>query len=114
MEMAIICLGIGHILAGLLVIAISLPLVRGNISMNQYYGIRFGKSSTSEENWRKINAYGGKQFILWSIPLILFGVTTFFLPFEENRLGIVSVACAPLILVIPAIICYLYSRTLSS
>jgi len=107
-----IILGISHIFVGFLIILICIPLVRRDISMNKIYGIRFKKSFESEENWYKSNAYGGKQLIIWSIPLILFGVVTFFLPLKGNEFRILLVACAPLIFLVPVVTTYIYSRKL--
>ena len=112
MDMVNIILGSSHIFVGCLIIIISIPLVQQSISMNKLYGIRFKKSFESEENWYKINVYGGKQLIIWSIPLILFGVVTFFLPLKGNELWIILFACAPLIYLVPAVMSYIYSRKL--
>ncbi len=112
MDMVNIILGISNIFIGILMIIISIPLVQKSISMNKIYGVRFKKSFESEENWYKINAYGGKQLIIWSVPLIIFGVVTFFLPLKNNELRIILVACAPMIVLVPAVISYIYSRKL--
>lgn len=96
----------------MLFIAISIPLVQGKVSMNKTYGVRIKKAFESEENWYTINAYGGKQLILWSIPLILLGVATFFLPLEGNGPAIVAVACAPLIVLVPAIMSCAFAKKL--
>ena len=112
MDIVNIILGISNIFVGVLLIIISIPLVQKSISMNKIYGIRFKKSFESEENWYKINAYGGKQLIIWSVPLIIFGIVTFFLPLKGSELGIISVACAPLIVLVPAVTSYMYSRKL--
>jgi SdpI/YhfL family protein len=84
----------------------------GKVPMNNAYGIRFKKSFESEELWYKINAYGGKLLIIWSIPLVFLGVATFFMPIEGRRIWITLVACAPLIAVVPAVMSYIYSRNL--
>ena len=112
MDMVNIILGISNIFIGILMIIISIPLVQKSISMNEIYGVRFKKSFESEENWYKINAYGGKQLIIWSVPLIVFGVVTFFLPLKNNELRIILVACAPLIVLVPAFTSYRYSKKL--
>ncbi len=52
--------------------------------MNEIYGVKIPKSFTSEENWYKINTYGAKVvIILHGIPLILFGIIGFFIPFRS-------------------------------
>jgi hypothetical protein len=56
-----------------------IPLAKRKIKMNRLYGIRMSKSLESEENWYKINEYGGKIFIPWSILSILAGIISVFL-----------------------------------
>ena len=107
-----IIFGIIHIFTSLVIIGISIPLVKDQISMNRIYGIRFKKSYESEDNWYKINKYGGRQLIIWSIPLGLFGIISFFLPIENSPgLYLISL-CAPLIIIVPVVTSYLYARKL--
>ena len=80
--------------------------------MNKVYGIRFKKSYESERNWYRINEYGGKRLIFWSIPLIIFGIVSVFLPLEGRKHLIAAVSCAPLIVIVPVIESYIYSRKL--
>lgn len=105
-------LGISNIIVALLVISISIPLVSNKIPMNRIYGIRFKQSFASQEKWYKINAYGGRQLIVWSIPLFLLGVATIFLPLSEKHFWIMVIACAPLIYLVPTLISYLYAKQL--
>ena len=84
MDFVNIFFGMMHLFVAFVLIGISIPLVKGQISMNRMYGIRFKKSFESDENWYKINKYGGQQLIKWSIPLALFGVVSFFLPIEKS------------------------------
>ena len=112
MDSTSIALGISNIFVAALFIVLSIPLVKGKIPMNKVYGVRIKKAFESDENWYKINAYGGKQLILWSIPLVLLGVVTFFVPLEANGPLITAVACAPLIVVIPAITSCAYAKKL--
>ncbi len=112
METSSIILGLSNIIVSCLIIGVSIPLVMGKIPMNQIYGIRFKKSFESKENWYKINSYGGKQLITWSLPLFLIGIITFFLPTKENTILSTLIACAPLIVLIPAFKSYNYSKKL--
>jgi hypothetical protein len=108
-----IILGISNISVGVIFILISIPLIQRKVSMNMTYGVRIKKAFKSEENWYAINAYGGKQLILWSIPLVLIGIVTFFLPLENKGPLIVLLASAPAIIIIPAIIAILkYAKKL--
>ncbi|PQP34683.1 hypothetical protein C6A37_06480 [Desulfobacteraceae bacterium SEEP-SAG9] len=107
-----IYLGISNIFCGLLFTAISIPLLNGSIKMNRYYGIRFKKSYESEENWYKINKFGAKRLIIWSIPLLLIGSVTFFLRVNDHSVLKLIIALAPLIVIIPAIESYVYAKRL--
>ena len=107
-----ISLGISNIFIGSIFILISIPLVRRKIPMNSLYGIRFEKSFDSEENWYKINAYGGKQLIIWSVPLLILGVATFFISLNGKPGMVTLIACAPLIVVVPAIKSYNFAKKL--
>ena len=108
-----ITLGISNIFVGLMFIVISIPLVKRKVSMNNLYGVRIKKAFESEENWYKINAYGGQQLILWSTLLVLMGVASFFLPLEGNGMLITLIACAPGVMLIPVIVAIMmYSKKL--
>lgn len=112
MDIASVAIGVVNVATAILIIGISMPLVKGKIPMNKLYGIRFKKSYASEENWYKINEYGGKQPIIWSIPLLLFGVLIFFIPLDGNSNLIVMASCAPLIVLVPAVRSYYYAKNL--
>jgi uncharacterized membrane protein len=82
--------GIINIASALVIIGISIPLVKHKIKMNHLYGIRIKKSFESEDSWYKINEYGGKQLILWSIPMIIAGFISFFVPFDNSNKDILA------------------------
>lgn len=106
-------LAISHIFVGVLIIAISVPLVQKRIAMNDWYGIRFKKSFASDDNWYKINAYGGKQLIVWSVLLIAFGVATFFMPLHGKKVLTIVNSCAPVFFLIPPVLkSYRYANDL--
>ena len=76
--------------------------------MNQWYGVRIKKAFASEDNWYKINAYGGRRLIFWSGVLALIGFGTFFIPIEANGpqvlVFILPIGLAPLLVMIPVVI----------
>jgi hypothetical protein len=112
METAGICLGLTNIFVAILIIGISIPLVMRKIPMNRFYGVRFKKSFESDENWYKINHYGGKQLIAWSIPLLIIGILTFVFPVREDSMLTTLIGCAPLIVLVPAYLSYKYASKL--
>lgn len=80
-----ITIGVTNIFCGLLFIAISIPLVMRKVPMNKWYGIRVTKSFQSDELWYDINEYGGRQFIIWAIPVLIAGIASFFIPIRINN-----------------------------
>ncbi len=106
-------LGFANIFAGLLIILLSIPLLKGKIKMNSLYGVRFAKSFASESHWYKVNRYGAKQMILWAVFIVLSGITAFFLPLQENSPLALLITFAPVILVlIPCVQSYRYAKKL--
>lgn len=108
-----IAIGVLHIITALLIIAVSIPLVQNSVKMNSLYGIRIKKAYESEENWYKINEYGGKRLIFWSIVLICIGILTFFINVSEKSFFYKVIALAPVIVLIPCIIeIYIFAKKL--
>ena len=92
-----IILGSNNILSAFVFIGISIPMVKRKIPMNGWYGIRIQKAFQSEELWYDINAYGGRQLIIWSLPILVAGVACFFVPLNEaNPLPIIALAGGPI------------------
>ncbi|MEG9295196.1 SdpI family protein [Mangrovibacillus sp. Mu-81] len=101
-----------NIAFAMLFIGLNIPLLMGKIKMNHFYGMRIGKSFYSDELWYKINKFGAKRFIIWSIPLLIVGVISIFLdPFSEP-LSIFLTFMPCLIIIIPTIQVLLYSTKL--
>ena len=105
-------LALSNIFVGASIIAISIPLQKNKIRMNCWYGMRFRKSFESDENWYKINEYGARKMILWSIVIIVIGILTFLVPLETTKSLRLAIKCAPLILIIPVIETWLYAKKL--
>lgn len=104
--------GLSNIITGLVVIAACIPLLRDNIAMNRWYGIRFRKSFESEENWYAINSYGAQRMILWSVIIVNFGILSFFVPISGRGVLQYMISGAPVLLLIPAIESWLFARKL--
>ena len=106
-------MGAVFVLAGALVIAVCLPLLKGQIKPNALYGIRMAKSFESDENWYKMNHYGAKQMILWAGVMMAFGLAMFFLPLQGNKIFATFIATIPVtLMLIPAFQIYSYAKTL--
>jgi SdpI/YfhL protein family len=55
---------------GLILIAVSIPLLLGKIKMSYFYGFRIRKAFESEENWYTINGYGARAMIRWALIIM--------------------------------------------
>ncbi len=64
--------------------------------MNHLYGFRVSKAFESEENWYDINAYGARQLVIWSIPVILTGIISFFVPIDGQSAMPVLLGAGPI------------------
>ncbi|WP_456274595.1 SdpI family protein [Bacillus sp. AK031] len=104
-----IVLGLILIGCALLFTGLSLPLYLKKVKMNYLYGVRFPNSFQSDEAWYEINRYGGKQLIIWSVPMLIAGVVILFLPsLDESAAAMVSFL--PVVFLIPPLIkSYIYS-----
>jgi hypothetical protein len=101
-------MGLTNICTGLMLMAVCAPLAKRKVKMNRWYGMRLPKAFTSDENWYKINEYGGKLFMGWSIPIVLGGVVLFFLP----DIGLGALYVVPvfsIILLVPLIKLLIYA-----
>lgn len=96
--------GFALLICAALYSGISLPLLKGSVKMNIWYGFRIKKAFDSEENWYKINQYGARELIRWSIVLIAIAAIAFFLPLQNNIVLTIIISLAPLIVIIPVII----------
>lgn len=97
-----IALGFSNVLCALLAIGFSLPLLRRKIGMNASWGVRFQRAFDSEELWYRINEYGARRLIFWSVPILLAGVASFFVDFDGRELLVLPFAMAPVLLVVAA------------
>lgn len=110
MDTLAVILGLGNVACGLVSIAAAIPLLRGKIKRNGLYGARFPEAFRSEDAWRKINRFGAERLIAWSIPPVVLGLVSAFLPLSRLSWAVWPVGLAPLILFIPAFECWRFAR----
>ena len=110
MDATAIRLGLSIIGVSVLMILVSLPALKGKIPMNRWYGARFKKSFLSEENWYKINAYSAKHLIIWSLPLMIIGIVTLFLPLEDHPQLSNALLFTFLLILVPLLLSYRYAQ----
>lgn len=88
MNTPLFIVGVSNVFVAILCIATSIPLLKGCIKRNSWYGIRIRKAFVSEENWKKINEYGARAIIRWSLLILLAGlllsIAAFFISFDQT------------------------------
>jgi uncharacterized membrane protein len=102
--------GLFDVLIGTLIIAISLPLARGKVAMNHWYGVRVRQSFESEEKWYKINRFGGRQLMLWGAIIAALGAVALFLDLDDQPALTTAFLFVPLLVFVPAVRSALYAR----
>jgi hypothetical protein len=93
-------IGLSWLLTGTLSLLVSLPLIKRKIPRNSFYGMRFPQFYQSEEAWLKINTFGGKQMLQWSLLLIASGALTLFLPLKAHPTQALFIGLSPLIFIL--------------
>jgi hypothetical protein len=64
----------GLIGVGLVMAAVSVPLIARMVPMNRWFGVRTRKAFTSEDNCYELDAYGGTPLAAYGAFLVLVGV----------------------------------------
>ncbi|MBS1792478.1 MAG: SdpI family protein [Acidobacteria bacterium] len=64
---------------GLLVTALAIPLAKGKINRNQWYGFRTPRTLSSDEIWFPANRLAGGNMIVAGVLVMITAVTLFFL-----------------------------------
>ncbi len=102
MERANLAIGLLNIGTAVLVIGLSIPLVKGWVRMNAWYGFKVSKAYESEEMWRRVNRVGGRVLIWYSLPLVALGMGCLFLPKLDTDVAL-ALALAPLVYLVAVI-----------
>jgi len=58
-----------HLLAAALAIVIAVPLIRGRVGRNHWYGVRIPAAFVSDEAWFELNRYGGRLLLIWGFVI---------------------------------------------
>jgi hypothetical protein len=98
MSILLACINLG---VAVLFIALGIPLARGRVHRNPWYGVRTAAAMASPENWDILNRYGGRRMVFAGVLLAIAGVVGLFVDFARTGLGAVLYALAPLWAIIP-------------
>ncbi len=104
MDTLSIAIGVTCVLSSLVVIGCAVPLLLGRVKPNGFYGVRIPQAFESDEAWYRINRYGARQLVAWTVPILLAGITVFFFPLGEYPIVAIVFGIAPLLLIAGAVI----------
>jgi hypothetical protein len=68
------------VFSGILLMALSVPMILGKIPPNGWYGFRVKKTMENPEIWYPVNAYSGKWLLAISLVMILAAVGFYSIP----------------------------------
>ncbi|HVT80829.1 MAG TPA: SdpI family protein [Phycisphaerae bacterium] len=69
-----------HLVAAILGTVAAVPLIRGKVKMNPWYGVRIPAAFESEARWYEINRYGGRLILAWGVVIAATALIGAFLP----------------------------------
>ncbi len=69
-----------QVIPGLVIIAVSVPLIRGKIGPNPWCGFRVRRTLEDPVIWYKANAFAGKALIWAAIAMILGSMALYVVP----------------------------------
>jgi uncharacterized membrane protein len=79
---------------------LAIPLIRGQVSMNYWYGVRVKRSYESDELWYKINRQGGKLLLVGGVIVASLGAMALSLDLEGHTGLLILFSFAPLVVMI--------------
>ena len=100
---------------GLLLAALSIPLILGKIGPNPWHGFRVKKTLNDPAVWYPANTYAGKRLFVVGLVGSLFALLFYFIP--KIDLNTYAIGCAVVTvggLIVAVIQSFLYLRTLPS
>ena len=101
--------------SGLLLAALSIPLILGKIGPNPWYGFRVKKTLNDPAVWYPANAYAGKRLLIVGLVGSLFALLCYFVP--KIDLNTYATGCAVVTVggvIVTVIQSFIYLRTLPS
>ena len=64
----------------LLLVVLALPMVRGAVGPNRWYGFRCRETLEDEEIWYAVNAYFGRRIVAIGLQVAVAAVVLYFVP----------------------------------
>ena len=99
-----------NLFTALLVAGLAIPLIRGRVAPNRWYGARTQRAFASEEAWYRINEHSGRRLLFWSVVVFACGIAAL-MPGVHTRI-LTALAFAPLVYAFAAYETHRFSKTL--
>jgi uncharacterized membrane protein len=102
-----------YALGGLLLAALSIPLILHKIPPNGLYGFRIPSTLDDPELWYKVNAYSGKRFLVAGLGTSVGSIVLYFT--SPSNVDIFALSCLGLFLALflwAMITSFLYLKSL--
>lgn len=105
--------GLAFLVIGLFIAGLCLPLRQRKIGKNRWYGFRYPQSYTSDSNWYRINEYGARRLIPWSLIVALTGALALIYAIIAPGSALLCgcIPWIPLVLLIPVLQSWLFARS---
>jgi hypothetical protein len=88
-----------------LFVALCVPLIRKEVSMNSVYGFRLPSAMKSDEAWYRVNAFGGKVMATTSV-LSIVGLASLRIIGVGEPLFYLSLFVLPIVFTVIAVLIY--------
>lgn len=75
---------ITFLITGLIFSALSIPLIKRKVKINNWYGIRLPQTTKSESVWYEVNATMGKYLFVFGIIISVLSIYFYFYPLENE------------------------------
>ena len=66
-----------YIFVGVLSIAMSIPLIKRKVKINNWYGVRLPQTMKNEEIWYEVNEKSGKHLFAFGAIIIFFSIVLY-------------------------------------
>jgi len=70
-----------YLFVGIIFMAISIPLIKRKVKINNWYGIRLPETMKNEKLWYEVNEKSGKHLFIFGIAICLLTLALYFSEF---------------------------------
>ena len=100
-----------YLAVGIICIAISIPLIKRKIKINNWYGVRLPQTMKNEEIWYEVNEKSGKHLFAFGTIIIFFSILFYIGNFFSS---IVSFVIMTVLILVGTIIIVIKASSISN